>query len=510
VALVCLVLLTLSTRTRADEPVHYFRERLFEIPYSIPPGTFRELTLTVSHNNRPFSRVATTKNATSKFQFEAPEDGWYKFVVVVTTLVGTQEPRDPERAIPSMRVCVDTVKPLVQFRPVTPTRYRAAIDWDVSDRNLNIGSLRLAYRPEKSERWTTLATEKLPKAKFEWNPQGTGPFEVSLEVSDLAGNTSAQTVRLDAPGSNYGGENAPASSRVDDRQVAHVNSLKFPLNFEVQNTGRSMLREVQIWMTKDTSMWSRYLKNAAKMSAPEEGVVKCMCDIEVPQAGRYGFYIRPVSGVGKGPPVPKADDLPQVWVEVDITPPKVSRVMAEAIAGSEEGGGIIVRWRAEDDFLAENPITLSYSESAAGPWTALPDRIDNQSGEFKITAAVAAKLPTKFFVRIEAVDRAGNKGSAQTQTAVVNDDKVPHAGGIKVGNVSISGPSNPAANPAPANLPPAIVPNPAVNPMTAPGTLPVVNPGSIVPPSGTVAPLGNPGAAPPPPSAPGLQPLPGG
>jgi hypothetical protein len=72
------------------------------------------------------------------------------------------------------------------------------------------------------------------------------------------------------------------------------------------------------------------------------------------------------------------------------------------------------------------PISLLYAPKQGGPWTAIPGatKIDN-TGRF--VWRMESNVPYELFVRVEAVDEAGNVGTADCQTSVKVDLAIPKA-----------------------------------------------------------------------------------
>lgn len=415
----------------ANEPrVEYFSERTFEIPYSMSPDQpFRSLRLHVSTDEgKTYNQIGSTTKREGAFVYSAKGDGWYLFIVQVENQDGTFTPARVQLSRPMLSVCVDTEKPLVTLRAVAPRKGgTVAVEWSVRDRTLNLSTLRLEYRPVGAARWTQLNIQQLEHAQFEWNPSGPGPFEVRLVVRDkanLSGEATTQ-VRPDpsAPstggtgmgtgsiGSTAGGSITPPTG---DRPVIYVNKKTFKLTYKIDRIGPSRVKHVEVWMTRDTRQWMRYQGG----DAPPEGPF----EITVNAQGRYGFTLLPVSGVGRKAPPPQPPDLPQVWVEVDETAPvvKLHNVVVNEL---DEPSTITVNWRAEDRFLADQPVTIYYS-TTSGPearWEILQANVEN-TGSCKCKTQ---GLPFEFFVRIEVVDRAGNKSADQTRETVKVDLSVP-------------------------------------------------------------------------------------
>jgi hypothetical protein len=64
-----------------------------------------------------------------------------------------------------------------------------------------------------------------------------------------------------------------------------------------------------------------------------------------------------------------------------------------------------VHWTASDMMLAARPVTLSYGETASGPWATIAAGLDN-TGRFDWQPT--ADVPDDVFVRLEVRDEAGN------------------------------------------------------------------------------------------------------
>ncbi|MFO0844285.1 MAG: hypothetical protein U0797_18125 [Gemmataceae bacterium] len=428
--------LALAGSCRADSPVHYFAERTFEIPFSTEPSRkFRRIHLHVSTDDgKTYSAAGSTLDRQGAFTYTARGDGWYFFVVQIEEMDGGFSPPRVNAVQPSLRVCVDTEKPKATLRAVQPQKTgTVAVEWTVSDPNLDLQTLRLQYRATGGARWLPLDIKQMAGAQFEWNPPGAGPFEVRLLVSDKANQTTEVKTEARADpsraGAGAGGGGFARSGAVatGDRKVIYVNRRTFKLNYAIDGAGPSKVKHVEVWITRDTTSWQIY-----KQNAPSTGP----CEVTVNAQGRFGFTLRPVSGVGRGGPAPRAGDLPQVWVEVDETAPIVRLVNVTVNEGAD-AGTMTVTWQASDKFLGDTPITILYSptNSPDAKWEVLQQNVEN-------TGSSKCKNPEgmfEFYVRIEAADRAGNKSHDHTREKVNTDLSEPKVTDV---NVSIGDPAN--------------------------------------------------------------------
>lgn len=409
--------------------VYYFKERTFEIPFNTGSGrTFRSINLHASTDDgKTYSAAGSTWERQGAFTYTARTDGWHFFVVQIEEMDKTLSPARLNQAQPHMRVCVDTEKPKATLRAVKPNTASVAVEWSVSDKNLDLQTLRLHYRATGAGAWVPLDAKQVPHAQYEWNPQGAGPFEVRVLVNDKAGHTTEAKAevrgdpsRAAAAGAG-GGYASSGAVAAGDRKVIHVNSKSFKLNYSIDGAGPSLVKYVEVWMTKDTTTWAKHGKEAPS-TGPHQ--------ITVPAQGRYGFTLRPISGVGRGGVSPRAGDLPQVWVEVDETAPIVS-LRNVVVNDGDDKGKITITWQASDKFLDETPITIYYSQTnTPGPdtWKVLQAKVEN-------TGTCKCNNPDglfEFYVRVEAADRAGNKAVDQTREKVNTDLSEPKATVIDV------------------------------------------------------------------------------
>ena len=431
--------LAVAASARADNGVSYFAERRFEIPYeSNPDPTFRRLHLHVSTDGgKTYSAAGSAGQLRGAFEYDARADGWYLFVVQLERTDGTMVPSDVRRAEPSQRVCIDTLKPLikleqVRFRADTPPAHTVAVQWSIEDKNLDLQTHRLAYRAVGGTTWIPLNATQLAAAYYSWAAPASGTLEVRLSVRDKALNQAEAIVQVRAdPSRAAAGAQPPAPNPsvsavpTGDRPVIYVNRKSFNLTYTLDRQGQSGVKQLEIWRTRDTGQWYKFRTDENPTSP---------ASITVPTTGRYGFTLRPVSGVGRGKTPPRAGDLPQVWVEVDETAPKV--VLRGAVVNEgDDPSTITVNWQAQDNFFGDNPITIYYSRTK-GPdakWEVLQANLEN-TGSHKCKTD---GLPFEFYIRVEAVDRAGNKGHDQTNESVKVDLVEPD---VKDVNVSVGDP----------------------------------------------------------------------
>jgi hypothetical protein len=159
---------------------------------------------------------------------------------------------------------------------------------------------------------------------------------------------------------------------------------------------------VELWYTCDGKAWQRD-DGPPQLRSPYV--------LEVRQEGVYGVSLVPCNGSGKGQG-PRSGEAPQLWVAVDWTRPLVSLL---GVGADPHTHTIVVRWSANDDHLSSRPITVSYAEQVAGPWTSLAANLKNTGTYW---GPVPPGMPSRCYIRVEAADQAGNVGEAHTLTPV--------------------------------------------------------------------------------------------
>lgn len=260
---------------------------------------------------------------------------------------------------------------------------------------------------------------------------GTPQVQPTVQVGmvELETVPTAKAEALPAPGKSvfapaWPDRVAPVASTRRDRDAAEpmihmISSKRIRLNYEIKEVGRSGIGDVELWYTRDGRSWQKY--PGASQKSP--------CAVDVDDENLYGFTLVARSGAGVGKQPPQPGDPPQVWVEVDVTKPVVRLLGVEA--GSSTKSGIVsILWSATDKNLDAAPITLCYAAQASGPWIPIASHLANTG---RYVWKLPADIPNRFFVRVEAIDRAGNIGVAQTPSAVLGDPSQPS---VEIVNVS--------------------------------------------------------------------------
>ncbi|HZU35767.1 MAG TPA: hypothetical protein VFA18_07660, partial [Gemmataceae bacterium] len=344
------------------------------------------------------------------FSFTADRDGLFYFSVRTIDRDGRSYPSRMDTARPGLKVIVDTHPPVVDLHALPARDGQLSVAWDIRDDNLDLATITLEYRSGGGD-WRSLHIDPAASGQHAWRPDSAGGVEARLRVRDRAGNLGERLIAVSGGTDGaVAGTTQPAPATSTTRSgVRMINSKRLNLNYEVREQGRSGVSTVELWYTTDSRSWQKREDKPYTPGSP--------LSIDVEGEGLYGFTIIPRSGVGLSQPPPQVGDQPQVWVEVDLTPPVVHLQDVQVGQGADSGK-LTIFYSATDKHLTQQPIVLEYAESAAGPWKPIARDVDNTG---RYVWQMPQDVPYQFLVRVKAVDQAGNVGSDQSTTPVKVD-----------------------------------------------------------------------------------------
>lgn len=272
------------------------------------------------------------------------------------------------------------------------------------------------------------------------------PYASSDPSSQGSREVSRQDLRpLDNPNRPFDGQNGnfvPPASPLDARREAEptiprapaskvntmlVNSTRFAIEYDVEELGKSGLSSVALYYLNPRNYTWEYYGEDEDRESPFL--------VEVDGEGIYGISLVAKNGAGLGSEPPAPGERPQIWIEVDLTPPETTLYPPEPGRGTM-AGLLNIAWGVQDRNLASKAVSIYYAETASGPWTPIVEEIAN-TGRYQWK--IPEEVPYKFYVRLEAKDRAGNVGRAETDRPVIVDLSRPR---LKIRNV-IPNPSMP-------------------------------------------------------------------
>lgn len=199
------------------------------------------------------------------------------------------------------------------------------------------------------------------------------------------------------------------------RKTRMVNSRQFNIAYKLQDVGPSGVSSVEMFVTRDDgATWNRYGEDPDRTSP---------FSVIVPDEGEFGLSLVVRSGVGLAAEPPCPGDRPAMVIQVDQTAPVIELLPIEQGQGAT-ANNLMIRWRTNESHPAEKPVFLYYSTNKQGPWQPIALGMDD-IGQF--AWSVGQDVPTKFFLRLEIRDAAGNLARVETPEPLMVDLSRPTA-----------------------------------------------------------------------------------
>ena len=188
----------------------------------------------------------------------------------------------------------------------------------------------------------------------------------------------------------------PAISRVP---IRFSDSERFSLDYVLEAVDTRGVEAVELYGSVDEGeTWKLWGRDPDRQSP---------FDIETREEGVFGYRIVVVGRSGLASARPMDGDLPDMVVVVDKQKPKV-RISGARYGEGDRVGALVIRYEVDDANLKERPITLAFSENPDGPWTTIAGGLRND-GDYVWPADPG--LPRGFYLRLDAMDKAGNVGT---------------------------------------------------------------------------------------------------
>lgn len=195
--------------------------------------------------------------------------------------------------------------------------------------------------------------------------------------------------------------------------VQIIGSKRFRLDYGIDAIDPSGVAKVDLWVTQDDGRsWNAWGSDPDNTSP---------FPVEIQEQGRYGFRIVVHSKDGLTGQGPSSGDDADMWVLVDTQSP-LARITSVPYGRGNEAGRLVINYSVSDNFLTLRPITLSYSAAPNGPWREIAAGLRNEP---RYVWKVPAGVPDRIFLRVQAVDKAGNTGEHVLRQAIDVSGLVP-------------------------------------------------------------------------------------
>ncbi len=197
------------------------------------------------------------------------------------------------------------------------------------------------------------------------------------------------------------------SAKSHESHIQYTNNPRVEVEYDVSNVGSSGVGRVELWGTLDGGQSWNFLAEDKDRESP--------IPVDLKAEGDYGLQIVVLNGAGVGSDRPVAGSLPQMQVTFDRTPPQL---VIQSVRLLADFGELEVRWDAADQNFGPQCVVLSWSESLDGKWRAITSQAVPNDGVH--TWSIPENLPGKIFVRVDAVDLAGNATSLVTGPVITD------------------------------------------------------------------------------------------
>ena len=278
--------------------------------------------------------------------------------------------------------------------------------------NGGIGNLASNSSPRPTGELSLESSEPNERARPEELPL---PSSLAPQTSDPASAhyDSPPALETQPPTSTSDAAQSTKRDFEEPSNAYHCNSRAFSLDYSVEALGGTTLSDVELWGTEDGGRtWQKWGGDPDRQSP---------FDVQVGNDGLFGFRMVIVASNGLVSNRPKEGDSADMWINVDTSEPTAKIKRALYGQGAEEGM-LVIDYTCNDGHLVERPITLSYSESADGPWTKIVGGLPN-TGIYLWKST--PNLPAKVFVQLEVLDKAGNVGKHRLDAPISTKELGP-------------------------------------------------------------------------------------
>lgn len=386
------------------------------------------------------------------FLHRADADGGYEFAVQFHYPDGTANPPRMDDATPLQAVVVDTTPPEVRIRATGN-----GVEWAANDANLDPSFAEVQAKfPHWSEFKAVTDRTFAATDRHGWKLRPGDVLEVRVKARDRAGNDGySRIVRVPDTGAvetsfprGGPGEWLPpvggagggvGASAAPQPRIEYVNKKDVSVDYGIQKVGRSGLKQVHLYVQIGDKDWAEAGTSQVNYKQGDKDPPQPLT-YTAPADGVYGFYVAPESQSGQRARAPRKNDPPMLFVVVDTKEPVVAVTGVRVTPGPDRKPQVEIGWEAADPNLLPNPVTLEYAidPSNEGNWKVIQHGLPNNAGRSagRYVWDVPDELDYKFYVRVRAVDMAGNygfqvwsdpRGPKGAPTPVIVDLDVPAA-----------------------------------------------------------------------------------
>ncbi|MDA0282967.1 MAG: hypothetical protein O3B86_06395, partial [Planctomycetota bacterium] len=190
-----------SAAANLPDPIYTSRQA-FRIPYQYDPQEIarlgaQEVRLYVSQDHgQRWQAVQTVNPQAGRFDFQASTDGEYWFAVQTVARDGQLHPGGAT-FLPGLIVVVDTKKPTLQIDLKQSEPGRIALQWSISDVNIDSTSITLEFTQTGMTTWEQIPVKPTASGQTSWSIPAGGLVAVRGSARDSAGNEAQSQYQVD-------------------------------------------------------------------------------------------------------------------------------------------------------------------------------------------------------------------------------------------------------------------------------------------------------------------------
>jgi len=403
-------------------------------------------------NGATWELYSETENPSSPAPVKVSEDGRYGFYTQARDISNLEEKPPVPGTPPKILAIIDTLKPaLVLVTPNSSETYSNTQDirvqWNASDINFGPTPIHIYESRDGGGSWNVVVKNLPNTGTYIWKlpAESSEYYRIKVIATDLAGNEAE-----DVSDTNFRVDGKAPVTRVTGPKEAK--SPIFDVTYNASDLGGAGLEKIQIYFQlNEDKTWRLF---------GEDKDLKSPFTFEAKQGGRYGFKLVGTDRVGNSEPMPDASTRPDILCLMDSVKPSVALMNFKGGVIKPAGGGQTreIMWKAEDDNIAQSPITIELSTNDGATWDKIIVTDFNNSGKFPWRVPSDLNVQ-KARLRITALDVLGNKGmdisdafaidgkAPSTVVTIVtwNDDQASHQGDQLTPKIKMS--TGPAAVP---------------------------------------------------------------
>lgn len=185
------------------EPI-YTQKTSFKIPFQIEPPTRpsevpKQVELWVSYDHYQWQRHAVVEPSAKRFEFQAPSDGEFWFVIRTINAEGQRLPPANGPTVPEMKVVVDSAAPNLVLQGHAGRAGEIVLNWQARDANLAVDRPKLEFRPADGPKgaWRKIAIDPGWEGQTTLPPQK-GPILIRGQIADRSGKSAEVELKIDS------------------------------------------------------------------------------------------------------------------------------------------------------------------------------------------------------------------------------------------------------------------------------------------------------------------------